>query len=157
MLWQYITTLCHRATASPGPQNSQCQIKTYNLFHCPNSRLKGNQNYLRKSIYQCLQNDIIPWAAKLFKEFPGKRTEHVPRVSLQLEAHSEQYLGHHPCSYCRRSSQERAAASLPCPAHTADLPAEALFLLPHVCLHSCKHTENIKRLAWAAQQSSELC
>lgn len=116
MLWRYITILCHRATGSPGPKNSQCQIKNYHLFHCPNSRLKENHNYCQKSVYQCSHNDTIPWAAEHFREcLEGERTEDVPRVSPQLKAHSEHYLGHHPRSCCGRPCRERAAASLPHP------------------------------------------
>lgn len=123
MLWQYITTLSHRATASPEPKNSQQQIKTYHLFHCPNSRLKENQNYCQKSIYQCSHNDTIPWAANNFKEFLEERGQRMspgflyswkPTLSTTwgtipvLPAGGQARRGQqHPCLVCRRTAQHR--------------------------------------------------
>lgn len=83
MLWRYITILCHRATGSPGPKNSQRQIKTYHLFHCPNSRLKENHNYCQKSVYQCSHNDTIPWAAEHFRECLEGRGQRMSPGSLR--------------------------------------------------------------------------
>lgn len=62
-----------------------------------------------------------------------------------------------PSMFLLQEATPGEGSSIPALSSTADLPAGALFLLPDVCAHSCKHTENIKCLAWAAQQSSELC
>lgn len=161
MLWKHITILCHRATESPGPKNSQCQIKTYHLFHCPNSRLKQNQNYSQKSVYQCLHNDTTPWAAEHFREFlegrgqrmsPGSLRSWKPPLSTPWGTIRAPTAG----ARARRGQQHPCLIQEEPSAQTPDLTAVALFFLQDVCVQSHKHTENIKCLAQTAHQSLEL-